>query len=86
MLFKSQCHDLLKVYRKGSSVQLAHDTVIFFFFHNADQSVVDQAINDICILMQCSRHNLNVVVFCTIVFCQFSFGLALGEFWWIKLL
>ncbi|KAL3036024.1 hypothetical protein AAZX31_02G281800 [Glycine max] len=25
-----------------------------------DQSVVDQAINDICILMQCSRHNLNV--------------------------
>ncbi|XP_065862630.1 meiotic recombination protein SPO11-1 isoform X2 [Euphorbia lathyris] len=26
-----------------------------------DQSVVDQAINDICILMQCSRHNLNVV-------------------------
>ncbi|WVY91647.1 hypothetical protein V8G54_037161, partial [Vigna mungo] len=32
-----------------------------------DQSVVDQAINDICILMQCSRHNLNVVVFCSIV-------------------
>ncbi|XP_020225124.1 meiotic recombination protein SPO11-1 isoform X1 [Cajanus cajan] len=26
-----------------------------------DQSMVDQAINDICILMQCSRHNLNVV-------------------------
>ncbi|KAK7371921.1 hypothetical protein VNO80_05288 [Phaseolus coccineus] len=26
-----------------------------------DQSVVDQAINDTCILMQCSRHNLNVV-------------------------
>ncbi|XP_029124728.1 meiotic recombination protein SPO11-1 isoform X2 [Cajanus cajan] len=25
-----------------------------------DQSMVDQAINDICILMQCSRHNLNV--------------------------
>ncbi|XP_038899798.1 meiotic recombination protein SPO11-1 isoform X3 [Benincasa hispida] len=27
----------------------------------ADQSVVDRAINDICILLQCSRHNLNVV-------------------------
>ncbi|KAK6269488.1 hypothetical protein POUND7_006593 [Theobroma cacao] len=26
-----------------------------------DQSVVDRAINDICILLQCSRHNLNVV-------------------------
>ncbi|WJX64926.1 hypothetical protein P8452_49647 [Trifolium repens] len=26
-----------------------------------DQSVVDHAINDICVLMQCSRHNLNVV-------------------------
>ncbi|XP_014504360.1 meiotic recombination protein SPO11-1 isoform X8 [Vigna radiata var. radiata] len=26
-----------------------------------DQSMVDQAINDICIFMQCSRHNLNVV-------------------------
>ncbi|KAK7276956.1 hypothetical protein RIF29_18105 [Crotalaria pallida] len=26
-----------------------------------DQSVVDRAINDICVLMQCSRHNLNVV-------------------------
>ncbi|MED6174064.1 hypothetical protein PIB30_065349 [Stylosanthes scabra] len=27
----------------------------------SDQSVVDHAINDICVLMQCSRHNLNVV-------------------------
>ncbi|KAA8523554.1 hypothetical protein F0562_009977 [Nyssa sinensis] len=26
-----------------------------------EQSVVDRAINDICILLQCSRHNLNVV-------------------------
>ncbi|XP_077222256.1 spo11/DNA topoisomerase VI, subunit A protein isoform X2 [Tasmannia lanceolata] len=26
-----------------------------------DQAVVDRAINDICILLQCSRHNLNVV-------------------------
>ncbi|XP_020534597.1 meiotic recombination protein SPO11-1 isoform X3 [Jatropha curcas] len=26
-----------------------------------DQSIVDQAINDICILLHCSRHNLNVV-------------------------
>uniref|UniRef100_A0A1D1YDQ0 DNA topoisomerase (ATP-hydrolyzing) n=1 Tax=Anthurium amnicola TaxID=1678845 RepID=A0A1D1YDQ0_9ARAE len=26
-----------------------------------EQKVVDQAINDICILFQCSRHNLNVV-------------------------
>ncbi|MED6196289.1 hypothetical protein PIB30_046102 [Stylosanthes scabra] len=29
----------------------------------SDQSVVDHAINDICVLMQCSRHNLNVVNF-----------------------
>ncbi|XP_012071023.1 meiotic recombination protein SPO11-1 isoform X1 [Jatropha curcas] len=27
----------------------------------SDQSIVDQAINDICILLHCSRHNLNVV-------------------------
>ncbi|KAL4579908.1 hypothetical protein LXL04_010650 [Taraxacum kok-saghyz] len=26
-----------------------------------EQSVVDRAINDICILFKCSRHNLNVV-------------------------
>nr|KYP73464.1 Meiotic recombination protein SPO11-1 [Cajanus cajan] len=30
-------------------------------FNLLNQSMVDQAINDICILMQCSRHNLNVV-------------------------
>lgn len=40
---------------------------IFLVFHllclfcNAAQSVVDRAINDICILLGCSRHNLNVV-------------------------
>ncbi|XP_019104718.1 meiotic recombination protein SPO11-1 isoform X2 [Beta vulgaris subsp. vulgaris] len=27
----------------------------------SDQSVVDRAINDICIILECSRHNLNVV-------------------------
>ncbi|KNA23867.1 hypothetical protein SOVF_020880 [Spinacia oleracea] len=27
----------------------------------SDQSVVDRAINDICIVLKCSRHNLNVV-------------------------
>ncbi|CAI0374069.1 unnamed protein product [Linum tenue] len=27
----------------------------------SEQSVVDRAINDICIILQCSRHNLNVV-------------------------
>ncbi|KAJ4838291.1 hypothetical protein Tsubulata_041619 [Turnera subulata] len=27
----------------------------------SEQSIVDRAINDICILLQCSRHNLNVV-------------------------
>ncbi|KAF4391258.1 hypothetical protein G4B88_016568 [Cannabis sativa] len=35
-----------------------------YYMHPAvfsDQSVVDRAINDICVLMQCSRHNLNVV-------------------------
>lgn len=34
---------------------------ILCLIYNADQSIVDRAINDICILMQCSRHNLNVV-------------------------
>lgn len=34
---------------------------LFSAIENADQSVVDRAINDICILLQCSRHNLNVV-------------------------
>ncbi|XP_056699370.1 meiotic recombination protein SPO11-1 isoform X3 [Spinacia oleracea] len=29
--------------------------------HRIDQSVVDRAINDICIVLKCSRHNLNVV-------------------------
>lgn len=33
----------------------------FWLFCKPEQSVVDRAINDICILMQCSRHNLNVV-------------------------
>ncbi|XP_062104366.1 meiotic recombination protein SPO11-1-like [Humulus lupulus] len=35
-----------------------------YYMHPAvfsDQSVVDWAINDICILMRCSRHNLNAV-------------------------
>lgn len=32
-----------------------------FALYNAEPSVVDRAINDICILLQCSRHNLNVV-------------------------
>ncbi|KAI8557488.1 hypothetical protein RHMOL_Rhmol04G0014400 [Rhododendron molle] len=31
----------------------------------AEQSVVDRAINDICILLHCSRHNLNVNVMST---------------------
>ncbi|KAH9652269.1 Meiotic recombination protein SPO11-1 [Citrus sinensis] len=30
----------------------------------SEQSIVDQAINDICILLQCSRHNINVVGIC----------------------
>lgn len=62
-LLKSQCQYLFKVYGKGLT---SHDTG-FFSCINADQSMVDQAINDICIFMQCSRHNLNVVVFCSIV-------------------
>jgi len=46
-------------------------------FHIADQSVVDHAINDICVLMQCSRHNLNVVDFLHFIdlfLFLFSFG------------
>ncbi|KAJ0733860.1 putative DNA topoisomerase (ATP-hydrolyzing) [Helianthus annuus] len=38
-----------------------------------EQSVVDRAINDICILLQCSRHNLNVV--------SVSKGLVMG---WLR--
>nr|DAD20243.1 TPA_asm: hypothetical protein HUJ06_021706 [Nelumbo nucifera] len=35
-----------------------------YYMHPAvfsEQAVVDRAINDICILLECSRHNLNVV-------------------------
>ncbi|KAJ8766542.1 hypothetical protein K2173_023789 [Erythroxylum novogranatense] len=39
----------------------------------SEQSVVDRAINDICILLQCSRHNLNVV--------SVSNGLVMG---WLR--
>ncbi|KAK1440255.1 hypothetical protein QVD17_06080 [Tagetes erecta] len=38
-----------------------------------EQSVVDRAINDICVLLQCSRHNLNVV--------SVSKGLVMG---WLR--
>ncbi|KAM7279028.1 hypothetical protein ACFE04_006162 [Oxalis oulophora] len=48
---------LLQENRHGSKrdIYYMHPSVF------SDQSVVDQAINDICILLQCSRHNLNVV-------------------------
>ncbi|CAO2835736.1 unnamed protein product [Amaranthus hypochondriacus] len=39
----------------------------------SDQSVVDRAINDVCIILECSRHNLNVV--------SVGKGLVMG---WIK--
>ncbi|GMH25041.1 hypothetical protein Nepgr_026884 [Nepenthes gracilis] len=41
----------------------------------SEQSVVDRAINDICILLECSRHNLNVV--------SVAKGLVMG---WIRFL
>ncbi|CAK7324515.1 unnamed protein product [Dovyalis caffra] len=48
---------LLKENRHGSKrdIYYMHPSVF------SEQSVVDRAINDICILLQCSRHNLNVV-------------------------
>uniref|UniRef100_A0A3Q7HFV0 DNA topoisomerase (ATP-hydrolyzing) n=1 Tax=Solanum lycopersicum TaxID=4081 RepID=A0A3Q7HFV0_SOLLC len=48
---------LLQENRHGSKrdIYYMHPTVF------KEQSVVDRAINDICILLQCSRHNLNVV-------------------------
>nr|XP_027063648.1 meiotic recombination protein SPO11-1-like isoform X1 [Coffea arabica]XP_027127642.1 meiotic recombination protein SPO11-1-like isoform X1 [Coffea arabica] len=48
---------LLQQNRHGSKrdIYYMHPTVF------KEQSVVDRAINDICILLQCSRHNLNVV-------------------------
>ncbi|KAM4092197.1 hypothetical protein ACB094_06G019700 [Castanea mollissima] len=48
---------LLQENRHGSKrdIYYMHPSVF------SEQSVVDRAINDICILMQCSRHNLNVV-------------------------
>ncbi|KAK7852789.1 meiotic recombination protein spo11-1 [Quercus suber] len=48
---------------------------IFCLFCNPEQSVVDWAISDICILMQCSRHNLNLV--------SVGNGLVMG---WIRFL
>ncbi|KAJ9541869.1 hypothetical protein OSB04_028375 [Centaurea solstitialis] len=48
---------LLQENRHGSKrdIYYMHPSVFL------EQSVVDRAINDICILLQCSRHNLNVV-------------------------
>ncbi|XP_009602983.1 meiotic recombination protein SPO11-1 [Nicotiana tomentosiformis] len=48
---------LLQESRHGSKrdIYYMHPTVF------KEPSVVDRAINDICILLQCSRHNLNVV-------------------------
>ncbi|PHT43995.1 Meiotic recombination protein SPO11-1 [Capsicum baccatum] len=48
---------LLQENRHGSKrdIYYMHPTVF------KEQSVVDRAINDICILLQCSRHNLNVL-------------------------
>ncbi|KAL5803877.1 hypothetical protein ACOSQ3_030677 [Xanthoceras sorbifolium] len=49
--------ELLQENRHGSKRDI-------FYMHPSafsEQSVVDRAINDICILLQCSRHNLNVV-------------------------
>ncbi|KAG5597964.1 hypothetical protein H5410_039196 [Solanum commersonii] len=48
---------LLQENRHGSKrdIYYMHPTVF------KEQSVVDRAIKDICILLQCSRHNLNVV-------------------------
>ncbi|CAN6560504.1 unnamed protein product [Malus baccata var. baccata] len=62
---------LLQENRHGSKTWFVLDVVcsrslhvssnIFCLNYNADQSVVDRAINDICILLHCSCHNLNVV-------------------------
>ncbi|XP_031283736.1 meiotic recombination protein SPO11-1-like [Pistacia vera] len=48
---------LLQEHRHGSKrdIYYMHPSVF------SEQSVVDRAINDLCILLQCSRHNLNVV-------------------------
>ncbi|TYK07934.1 meiotic recombination protein SPO11-1 isoform X2 [Cucumis melo var. makuwa] len=48
---------LLRENRHGSKRDMYYMHPSIF----TDQSVVDRAINDICILLQCSRHNLNVV-------------------------
>ncbi|XP_059443137.1 meiotic recombination protein SPO11-1 [Corylus avellana] len=62
---------LLQENRHGSKrdIYYMHPSVF------SEQSVVDRAINDICILMQCSRHNLNVV--------SVGKGLVMG---WIRFL
>ncbi|KAL3643073.1 hypothetical protein CASFOL_013888 [Castilleja foliolosa] len=57
---------LLQENKHGSKrdIYYMHPSVFkvqFLFNYKAEQSVVDRAINDICILLQCSRHNLNVV-------------------------
>ncbi|KAM3744002.1 hypothetical protein ACB098_06G018600 [Castanea mollissima] len=62
---------LLQENRHGSKrdIYYMHPSVF------SEQSAVDRAINDICILMQCSRHNLNVV--------SVGNGLVMG---WIRFL
>ncbi|RHN57955.1 putative spo11/DNA topoisomerase VI subunit A [Medicago truncatula] len=54
-----------KFYRVDMSVSMSSLYLSWGLIENYseafDQSVVDHAINDICVRMQCSRHNLNVV-------------------------
>ncbi|GAB2279820.1 hypothetical protein Dimus_014459 [Dionaea muscipula] len=48
---------LLQENRHGSKRDIYYMHPSFF----QEQSTVDRAINDICIILECSRHNLNVV-------------------------
>nr|XP_028955912.1 meiotic recombination protein SPO11-1-like isoform X2 [Malus domestica] len=51
------------VFFKAQQYQTSPKRDIYYMHPSifSDQSVVDRAINDICILLHCSRHNLNVV-------------------------
>ncbi|OMP07728.1 Spo11/DNA topoisomerase VI, subunit A [Corchorus olitorius] len=62
--FKTYCTDLGSNCNCSSIKPNGHEIITFqkeSHVHRIDQSVVDRAIIDICILLQCSRHNLNVV-------------------------
>ncbi|KAL6999125.1 hypothetical protein U1Q18_000288 [Sarracenia purpurea var. burkii] len=61
LALQRDCHARRLELKAFSCIIFLFFNAIFSFFDRTEQSVVDRAINDICIILRCSRHNLNVV-------------------------